>query len=118
MQLGAFFVFAELFANGFELLAQDLIPLELADRTLDLVLDLGLELQDLDLLAQKEGQQAQPLEHVGRLQQVLLLLQRLIGRRRNQIGQVDRVIGFRHGGRHLGRHRGAGLDVFFVEALD
>ncbi len=57
MKVGAFFVFAQFLANRFQLLAKDLIALELADRALDFVLDLRLELEDLDLLAQKEGQQ-------------------------------------------------------------
>jgi len=79
MQLGAFFVLAELFANRLQLLAQDLIALELADGALHLVLNLGLELEDLDLLAQKQRQQPEALDDVGRLQQVLLLLERLVG---------------------------------------
>ncbi len=49
---------------------------------------------------------------------MLLLLERLVGRRRDQVRQVDRVVRFRHRGRDFGCDRRARLDVFLVEALD
>src|ERR1700694_4566841 len=118
VQLSAFFIFAKLFANRLELFAQDLVALQLADRALDLVLNLGLELEDLYLLAQAKRQQPEPLDDVGRLQHVLLLLERLVGRCRDQVGQVDRVVRLGDGRGNLGRDRGTGLDVLFVKALD
>src|SRR5438132_1472907 len=118
VELRAFFVFTELFTNGFELLAQDLLALQLADGALDLVLDLGLELEDLDLLGQEERQQTEALEHVGRLQDVLLLLERMVGRGRHQVTQVDGVIRLCHRGRNFGRDGRPGLHVFLVQTLD
>ena len=93
MQVRAFLVFAQFFADGLQLLAEDLVALQLADGALHLVLDLRLELQDLDLLAEEQGQQPEPLEHVRRFQHVLLLLQGLVRRCRDQVGEVDRIVG-------------------------
>jgi len=101
-----------------QLLAQDLLALQLADRALDFVLDLRLQLEDLDLLTEEECQQPQPFEDVRRFQHVLLLLQRLIGRRGNQVRQVDGVVGLLHRRRDLRSDGGPRFDVFLIETLD
>ena len=80
VEVGAFLVFAKFLADRLQLLAQDLLALQLADRALDFVLDLRLQFEDLDLLAEEECQQPQPFEDIGRFQHVLLLFQRVIGR--------------------------------------
>ena len=48
--------FAELFLNGFQLLAKEVVALVLADFRLHLRLDLGPQLEDLELLDQNSIQ--------------------------------------------------------------
>ena len=57
MQVRPFFIFSQFFADRLQLLAEDLVALQLADGALHLVLDLRFELEDLDLLAEEEGEQ-------------------------------------------------------------
>ena len=94
MEIGAFLVLAEFLADGLQLLAKNLVALQFADGALHLVLDLRLELEDLDLLTEEQGQQPEPLEHVLGFEHVLLLLQRLVRRRGHQVGEIDRIVGF------------------------
>ena len=49
---------------------------------------------------------------------MLLLLQRLVRRRRDQVGQVDGIVGLRDRSRDFRGDGRARLDVFFVQALD
>ena len=49
---------------------------------------------------------------------MLLLLQRLIGRRGNQVRQVDGVVGLLHRRRDLRSDGGPRFDVFLIETLD
>ncbi len=56
---------AELLLDGFELLAQEVLALRLVDLGAHVGLDLGAELEDLELARQDAGELAQPLFDVG-----------------------------------------------------
>ncbi len=87
---------SRLLADGLHLLAQDLLLLGLAEGAFDLGLDLGLEPEDLLLARHLDDQEAQPLVDMRRLQQVLLLGDREVGRGRDQVGEDARVLGAEH----------------------
>ncbi len=65
---------AQLFLDGLELLAQDVLPLGLVHLRLDLVLDLRAQLEDFQLPVHESRQAAQTLGEVDLLQKLLLLL--------------------------------------------
>ena len=65
---------AQLVLDGLELLAQDVLALGLVHLRLDLVLDLGAQLQHFQLPVHEGGQTAQPLGEVDLLEQLLLVL--------------------------------------------
>ena len=81
--------FPELLLNGFELLAKEVLALVLPDLGLDLRLDLGPQLQDLELLDQDSVQLVHPRADVERLEHLLFGLGR-DGRetRRDEVGQL------------------------------
>ena len=75
---------AELVLDRFQLLAEEELALAFVDLRLDLGLDLGAELDDLELAGEDLGEVAQPLGDVDLLEQLLLLLgARSAGRRRS-----------------------------------
>ncbi len=65
---------AQLVLDGLELLAQEVLALALVHLRLDLVLDLGAQLQDLQLAVHEGGEAAKPLGYLHLLQQLLLVL--------------------------------------------
>ena len=82
--------FPELLLNGFELLAKEVLALVLPDLGLDLRLDLGPQLQDLELLDQDPVQLVHPRADIERLEHLLFRLGR-DGRetRRDEVGQLS-----------------------------
>ena len=65
---------AQLVLDGLDLLAQDVLALGLVHLRLDLVLDLGAQLQHFQLPVHEGGEPAQPLGEVHLFQQLLLVL--------------------------------------------
>ena len=65
---------AQLVLDGLELLAQDVLALGLVHLRLDLVLDLGAQLQHFQLPVHEGGEAAQPLGEVDLFEQLLLVL--------------------------------------------
>jgi hypothetical protein len=65
--------FAQFVLNGLELLAQEVLALVLVHLGLDLILDLGTQLQDLQLAVHEPGQSPQPLGDLRFFKQFLLL---------------------------------------------
>ena len=67
---------AQLFLDGLELLAQVVLALSLRHFRLDVGLDLGAQLQDFGLLAERRHQCLKPRLHVDGFEQLLLDRQR------------------------------------------
>src|SRR3954452_10430797 len=65
---------AELLADRLELLAQDVLALALVELGLHLALDLRADRDDLELAREDLHERAQALDHVGLLEQALLLV--------------------------------------------
>ena len=89
--------FAELVLDRLQLLAQEELALPLLHFLLDLRLDLGAELEDLELAVQDCRHLAEPRLHVGELEQVLLLLGLEAQRRGDEIAERARVVDVRSG---------------------
>ena len=64
---------AELLLDGLELLAQEVLALRLVDLGAHVGLDLGAQLEHLELAGQDAGELAQPLLDVGLFEQLLLV---------------------------------------------
>ena len=80
----------ELVLDRFQLLAQEELALAFVDLRLDLGLDLGAELDHLELAGEDLGEVAQALGDVDLLEQLLLLLGRDPQRAGDQVGERGR----------------------------
>ena len=83
---------AELLLDRLQLLPEEELPLALVDLAGDLRLDLRAELRHLDLAPEDLSDPAQPLLHVGRLEQLLPLLRLQPQRRGDQVRERRRVV--------------------------
>jgi hypothetical protein len=90
---------AELLLDCPELLAQEVLALALLHLGLDLGLDPGADLDQLDLAREELGEHAHPLGHVALLEQRLLLLGLDPQRAGDHVCQLGRVVEV--GDRHL-----------------
>ena len=90
---------AQLVLDGLELLAQEVLALGLVHLRLDLVLDLGAQLQHFQLAVHERGQPAQPLGEVDLLEQLLLVLGLEAHGGGDEVAQGRRVVDV--GGRQL-----------------
>ena len=90
---------AELLLDGLELLAQKVLALRLVDLGAHVGLDLGAQLEHLELARQDAGELAQPLLDVGLFEQLLLVF----GLDAHGAGHEERKGArfFDVGGRHL-----------------
>jgi hypothetical protein len=84
--------FAELLLDRLQLLAQEVLALRGFHLRLNLVLDLGAELRDLELAVEDHEHIAQPLLDVVLLEQLLLLLGLEAQRRGDQVAEGARVV--------------------------
>ena len=109
---------AELVLDRFQLLAQEELALAFVDLRLHLGLDLGAELDHLELAGEDPREVAQPLGDVDLLQQLLLLLGADPQRAGDQVAERRRVVDV--GDRHLQLLRQVGdlLDDLREGALD
>ena len=108
---------AQLGLDDPQLLPQIIVPLTLVDVLLDLLLNLGLQLEDIQLPAQQDHRQLQPLDRVELLQNLLLLGVVDRGILGDKIGDKGRVPGGQHRGQTvLGRAAGE-LQEVIVERL-
>ena len=109
---------AELVLDRFQLLAQEELALAFVDLRLDLRLDLGAELDHLELAGEDLREVAQAVGDVDLLQQLLLLLGRDPQRAGDQVAERRRVVDV--GDRHLQLLRQVGdlLDDLREGALD
>ena len=108
----------ELVLDRFQLLAQEELALALVDLRLHLGLDLGPQLDHLELAGEDPGEVAQPLGDVDLLQQLLLLLDADPQGAGDQVAERRRVVDV--GDRHLQLLRQVGdlLDDLREGALD
>ena len=83
---------AELLLDRLQLLAQEVLALALVDLRLDLRLDLGAELDHLELAGEDLREAAQPLADVDLLEQLLLLLGRDPQRAGDQVAERRGVV--------------------------
>ena len=90
---------AELLLDRFHLLAQEPLALALLHLRLDLRLDGGADLDELELAGEQLGEHAQALGHVALLEQRLLLLGLDAQGARDHAGELRRVVEVRD--RHL-----------------
>ena len=90
---------AELLLDRLHLLAQEPLALTLLHLGLDLRLDLGPDLHELELAREQLGQPAHALRHVALLEQRLLLLGLDPQRARDHVCELGRVVKVRH--RHV-----------------
>ncbi len=86
----------ELLADGLELLAQEELALPLLEVGLDVALDLGAQLEQLELAVDQHGEAAQARLEVRLLQQLLALLHRQPQRGGHQVGERGRVVQVGH----------------------
>ena len=82
----------QLVLDGFELLAQDVLPLALVHLGLDLVLDLGAQLQHFQLAVHEGGEAAQALGEVDLFEKFLLVLGLQAHGRRDEVAQCRGVV--------------------------
>ena len=108
----------QLVLDRFQLLAQEELALALVDLRLHLGLDLGPQLDHLQLAGEDAGEVAQPLGDVDLFQQLLLLLDADPQGAGDQVAERRRVVDV--GDRHLQLLRQVGdlLDDFREGALD
>src|SRR5438876_974182 len=111
-------VVSEFLLDRLHLLAQDVLALGLVHLGLDLALDLALELQHLDLLGQELADQAEPIRHVDRLEQLLAQLGAHLRAVGHHVGQQAGIGDIASGDRDLGRNRGPGRHVLLDLSLD
>ena len=83
---------AELLLDRLELLAQEVLPLRLGHLLLDAVLDLGAELEDLELLAQEARRPARGAPRARGLEDRLLLLDLQVQMERDEVGETARLL--------------------------
>ena len=98
VQALAVILVAQLFLDGAQLLAQDDLALAVAELLLDLVLDLGLGVEDGDLALHMNQRPAQALLHGEGLQQLLGLRGGDVQVAGDQVGQLAGVL---HSGKDL-----------------
>ncbi len=85
--------FAQLFVDGLELLAQQILTLALAHLFLHLFLDLVAQFQNLEFLGELANQRLETPPYVGRFEQLLPKQRREIRQIcRDEIGQAHRII--------------------------
>ena len=94
-------VLAEFLADRGELLAQQELALRLVHAVADVVADLVGHLELGEVLAGPLGDAFEPGRHIGRLEQVALLLQGQVGRVSGQVGDVGRIVDALHRVDHL-----------------
>ena len=111
-------LFAELVLDRFQLLAEEELALAFVDFRLDLGLDLGAELDDLELAGEDLGQVAQPFGDVDFFEQLLLLGGLDAERAGDQVGERARVVDVGDGELQLLRQVGDLLDDLREGALD
>ena len=92
---------AELFLDRLQLLAEEVLALRGLHLGLDLVLNLGAELGDLELAVQDHEHGAEPLLDVVQLEKLLLLLRLQPQRRGDEVAEGARVVDVRGGEREL-----------------
>ena len=109
---------AELVLDRLQLLAQEVLALALVDLRLDLGLDLGAELDHLELAGEDLREAAQPLGDVDLLEQLLLLLGRDPQGAGDQVGERRRVVDVGDRELELLRQVGDLLDDLGEGALD
>src|SRR6185503_16757743 len=83
---------AQLLLDRLELLAEKELPLAFLELRLDLRLDLGAELEDVELAVEELRDFTQPLLVVGELEDPLLLLGREAERRGDEVAEAARVL--------------------------
>jgi hypothetical protein len=93
---GAAVPLAELALDRPHLLPEIELLLVLRQLRLDLALDLRAELEELDLAIQDRRQPLQARSDVQRVEEVLLLLERDVQIRRDQVGDLARVLDVHH----------------------
>ena len=76
----------QLLADGAQLLAQDVLALRVVDRLLDVLVDLGAQLRDLDLAGEQWDERAQPHDRVGLLEQRDAVVEAEIGTGAGDVG--------------------------------
>ena len=109
---------AQLLLDRLELLAEEVLALALVDLRLDLRLDLGAELDDLELAGEDLGEPAQPAGDVDRLEQLLLLLGRDAQGAGDQVREGGGVVEVGDGELELLGQIGDRLDDLGEGALD
>ena len=101
LQVVALVVLAQLALDGLDLLAEEHLPLPLAQLFLDLRLDVFLRVQHADLALDVHQHPAEPLLDAQRLEQHLPLLGRDVDVAGDQVGEPARVV---DPGQHLLDH--------------
>jgi hypothetical protein len=103
---------AQLTLNGADLFPEKEVALVFRHRAGDVVLNLGTERGNFELSIQQRLQAVQPLFDIGRLQQLLPLVQAEIEIRRDEVGEVAAGLGVDRGNLDLIRKRRIELDDF------
>src|SRR5438552_4407604 len=114
-QLRATLVLAELLLDRLHLLAEDVLALCLVEGLLDLALDLRLQLEDLVLLREEDREELEALDERPRLEELLALLEREVGTRGDEVGEVRGILGVLRRHRDLGQDRATVVDVLLEE---
>src|SRR5438876_2914177 len=113
--LRATLVLAALLLARLHLLAEDVLALRLVEGLLDLALDLRLQLEDLVLLREEDREELEALDERPRLEQLLALLEREVGARRDEVGEVRGILGVLRRHRDLRQDRATVVDVLLEE---
>ncbi len=85
-------VLAELLLDRLELLAQEVLPLRLGHLLLDAVLDLGAELEDLELLLQEPRRRLEASPRLERVEDDLLLVDLEVEVKRHEVAQTTGLL--------------------------
>ena len=108
----------ELFADGAQLLAKDVLALRVVDRLLDVLVDLGAQLRDLDLAREQRDELAQAGEGVGLLEEGDAIVEAEVGTRAGDVGDQLGLRRASHGDGGVGADLGAGVDVLGEQRAD
>ena len=114
---GRVLLLPQLGGDGLHLLPQVIIPLVLVHLLLDPVVDLLLQGEDLVLALHRLGQQLQPLEGAGLLQNLLLGFHVQHDVAGHVFRYVDGIVVDQHIGNDLLGHLGGEVTVFFKQLL-